>query len=145
MTAREVYHAAPAMSSPAHRLTTEVLASEEALRAVIGEPTPLVCSKIADRLDPLTRRFVEMAPFLLLATSDEHGACDVSPRGDPAGFVRILDDRTLLVPERPGNRIATDPRAPQRTVSGTSSRVVSMRRFDCTTWRSAWKKSSGYS
>lgn len=91
---------------PAHKLTSELIESEEALRTLIGEPAPTVCAKITDQLTPLTRLFIERAPFLCLATSDEHGNCDVSPRGDPAGFVRILDERTLLIPERPGNRIA---------------------------------------
>jgi PPOX class probable FMN-dependent enzyme len=91
---------------PPHRLTAEVIDSEEALRALIGSPAPLTCAKIVDYLTPLTRLFIERAPFLCLATSDEHGQCDVSPRGDPAGFVRILDERTLLIPERPGNRLA---------------------------------------
>lgn len=90
----------------AHRLTHETIATEDALRAVIGEPTELVCSKIAPRLNALTRQLIERSPFLLLATSDSEGNIDVSPRGDPTGFVRILDDETLLVPERPGNRIA---------------------------------------
>ncbi len=89
-----------------HRLTSATIETEAALRDLIGEPTELVCSKISDRLNPLTRTFVERSSFVCLATSDETGSCDVSPRGDPAGFVRILDDRTLLVPERPGNRIA---------------------------------------
>jgi hypothetical protein len=83
-----------------------VIADEAALRALIGHPTALVASKVVDRLTPATRRFVEAAPLVVLATSDAQGGCDASPRGDPAGFVRILDDRTLLVPERPGNRIA---------------------------------------
>lgn len=91
---------------PTHRLTAEVIEDEAALRALIGEPAPAVCAKITDHITPLTRLFIERAPFLCLATSDEHGNCDVSPRGDPAGFVRILDDHTLLIPERPGNRIA---------------------------------------
>lgn len=91
---------------PAHRLTAEIIEDESALRALIGEPSPVVCGKIADHLTPLTRLFIERAPFLCISTSDEHGHCDVSPRGDPAGFVQILDERTLLVPERPGNRIA---------------------------------------
>jgi uncharacterized protein len=91
---------------PAHRLTEETIESEAALRALIGEPPSVVCTKIAARLNPLTRLFIERAPFLCLATSDANGCCDVSPRGDPAGFVRILDDATLLMPERPGNRIA---------------------------------------
>ncbi|MDQ3036144.1 MAG: pyridoxamine 5'-phosphate oxidase family protein [Myxococcota bacterium] len=91
---------------PAHRLTARTIDDEAALRAIIGEPTPLVASKVQDRLNRLTRRYIELSPLVCLATSDASGSCDVSPRGDPAGFVRILDDRTLLLPERPGNRIA---------------------------------------
>jgi uncharacterized protein len=82
------------------------IAGEEALRGVLGEPTALVRSKIADRLNDLTRKFVERAPFLCLATSAADGTCDVSPKGDPAGFVKVLDERTLLLPDRPGNRLA---------------------------------------
>lgn len=89
-----------------HRLTAETIDNEAALRAIIGEAAEVTVTKVADRLNPLTRRFVELSPFLCLATSDEHGNCDVTPRGDPVGFVRILDDRTLLIPERPGNRLA---------------------------------------
>ncbi len=89
-----------------HRLTSATIESEAALRELIGEPTALVAAKVTTRLNHLTRRFLELSPFLCLATSDEHGRCDVSPRGDPRGFVRILDDATVLVPERPGNRIA---------------------------------------
>jgi PPOX class probable FMN-dependent enzyme len=83
------------------------ITDEAALRALIGgEPQAVVVSKISDRLNDLTRQFVERAPFVCLATSAPDGSCDVSPRGDPAGFVRILDERTLLLPDRPGNRIA---------------------------------------
>lgn len=89
-----------------HRLTDQVVQSEAELRALIGTPAPLTCAKIADRLNPMTRLFIERAPFVCLATSDASGGCDLSPRGDPAGFVRILDERTLLIPERPGNRLA---------------------------------------
>jgi PPOX class probable FMN-dependent enzyme len=87
-------------------LTTETIDTEAALRALIGEPQPVVCAKISARLNPLTRLFIERSPLVCLATSDRDGGCDVSPRGDPAGFVRILDDATLLIPERPGNRLA---------------------------------------
>ena len=90
----------------AHRLTEAVIHDVTELRALIGEPAELVCKKIASRLNPLTRQFIEKAPLVCLATSDADGNCDVSPRGDPAGFVRILDDSTLLLPERPGNRLA---------------------------------------
>lgn len=89
-----------------HRLTARTIDSEAALRAILGEPTAIVCSKIATRLNALTRKFIELSPFVCLATADASGSCDVSPRGDPAGFVRVLDDETLLVPERPGNRLA---------------------------------------
>ena len=89
-----------------HRLTPHIIESESQLRALIGEPAELTCAKISDRLNPMTRVFIERSPFVCLATSDRAGHCDLSPRGDPAGFVRIIDDRTLLVPERPGNRLA---------------------------------------
>jgi len=89
-----------------HRLTNETIETEEALAALLGEPTALVRAKLSDRLNALTRQWIERAPFVLLATADDEGRCDVSPRGDPAGFVRVLDDRTLLLPERPGNRLA---------------------------------------
>jgi PPOX class probable FMN-dependent enzyme len=79
---------------------------EAALREVIGVPADLVVAKIADRLNDLTRQFVERSPFVCVATARHDGGLDVSPRGDPAGFVRILDERTLLMPDRPGNRIA---------------------------------------
>ena len=93
-------------SSPRHPHTAEVIRSEAQLRALIGEPAPLTCAKISDRLNAMTRLFIERSPFVCVATSDPAGHCDLSPRGDPAGFVRILDDRTLLMPERPGNRLA---------------------------------------
>ena len=76
------------------------------LRELLGEPAELVKRKIADRLNPLTRQFVERSPFVVVATGRPDGGLDVSPRGDPAGFVRILDERRLLLPERPGNRLA---------------------------------------
>jgi PPOX class probable FMN-dependent enzyme len=85
----------------------EQIVDEASLEAFLGEPpTEAVRAKIADRLTATTRTFVERSPFLCLATSAPDGTCDVSPRGDPSGFVRILDDRTLLLPERPGNRLA---------------------------------------
>ena len=89
-----------------HRLTAEVVETEDELRALIGEPTALVRAKLSDRLNPLTRQFIERSPFVCLSTFSLDGSCDVSPRGDPAGFVRILDLGTLLIPERPGNRLA---------------------------------------
>ena len=80
--------------------------TEAELVDLLGPPAEAVTAKISNRLNALTRPLIERAPFLCLATSDADGNCDVSPRGDPAGFVRIIDDRTLLIPERPGNKIA---------------------------------------
>jgi len=91
---------------PAERWTRELIATEDELNALLGAPSPIVRGKVSARLNTLTRSWIERAPFVCLATSDEHGNCDVSPRGDPAGFVRILDDQTLLMPERPGNKLA---------------------------------------
>lgn len=79
---------------------------EDALRAVIGPPKEQSLLKLADRLNALTGQFIDRAPFVCVATASSEGGLDVSPRGDPPGFVRVLDDRTLLLPERPGNRIA---------------------------------------
>jgi PPOX class probable FMN-dependent enzyme len=88
-------------AAPEHRIDTE-----DELRALIGLAPATVCAKVTNRLNPLTRQYIERSPFLCIATADADGNCDLSPRGDPAGFVRILDDHTLLLPERPGNRIA---------------------------------------
>jgi uncharacterized protein len=93
-------------STAGHPLTSEIIQTEAQLRALIGEPAELTCAKVSDRLNAMTRLYIERCPFVCIATSDAAGTCDLSPRGDPAGFVRILDDRTLLIPERPGNRLA---------------------------------------
>jgi PPOX class probable FMN-dependent enzyme len=79
---------------------------EASLRALIGEPAEIIRKKVTDRLNRHSRQLIERSPFLCLATSDADGCCDVSPRGDAPGFVRIVDERTLLIPERPGNKLA---------------------------------------
>ena len=90
---------------PAHS-TVNRITDDAQLRALIGgDPPELVVAKIDDRITALTRRFIDASPFLCVATSGPDGL-DVSPRGDPAGFVQVLDERTLLLPERPGNRLA---------------------------------------
>jgi hypothetical protein len=85
---------------------TRTITDEAQLREILGNPTETVVAKIADHLNDLTRQFIERSPFVCVATASPDGGLDVSPRGDPAGFVRILDERTLLMPDRPGNRIA---------------------------------------
>ena len=98
--------AAACQNARMHRLTPHVIETEAQLRALIGTPAELTCAKISARLNPMTRQFIERSPLVCLATSHADRSCDLSPRGDPAGFVRILDDSTLLMPERPGNRLA---------------------------------------
>jgi uncharacterized protein len=82
------------------------ISTETHLREILGSPSDLIVAKVADRLNDLTRQFVERSPFVCVATCRPDGGLDISPRGDPAGFARILDDRSLLIPERPGNRLA---------------------------------------
>jgi len=82
------------------------ISSETALRAVIGKAHPITLDKELDHLDSHARHFIELSPFLCIGTTNSEGRADVSPRGDPPGFVSVLDDRTLLIPERPGNRRA---------------------------------------
>jgi uncharacterized protein len=79
------------------------IADEAALRALFPPTHDLAIAKVLDRLDRHAREFVLRAPFLCIATQAANGMADVSPRGDPAGFVHVLDDRTLLIPDRPGN------------------------------------------
>ena len=74
-----------------------------ALRAHMGPVSPTAERKVMHQLDPHARHFIALSPFLVLATSDTNGQQDASPRGDPAGFVQILDDTTLFLPDRPGN------------------------------------------
>jgi len=90
--------------------TLGAIRDEAELRSLLGDPSELVRAKIGYRLNELTRQFVDRSPFVLLATSAPDGSCDVSPRGDPPGFVRVLDEQTVLLPERPGNRLAASLR-----------------------------------
>ena len=83
---------------------SDVITSAEELRDIIGTPRPLAVSKQIAALDEHCRRFIAHSPFLLLATSNAAGTCDVSPRGDAPGFVLVHDDNTLVIPERPGNK-----------------------------------------
>ncbi|WP_409270064.1 pyridoxamine 5'-phosphate oxidase family protein [Neobacillus sp. SCS-31] len=83
-------------------LTTEEQFME--LRALAGKPSVRALNKVIDHLDDHCREFIAKSPFLTLATSGPGGRCDVSPRGDAPGFVLVLDDHHLFIPERPGNK-----------------------------------------
>ncbi|MFI7382256.1 MSMEG_1061 family FMN-dependent PPOX-type flavoprotein [Streptomyces sp. NPDC049813] len=80
------------------------LRSATQLREILGEPHPIVIDKVHSRLDDRDRELIGRSPFCLLATADARGACDVSPRGDGPGFAHVVDDATLALPDRPGNR-----------------------------------------
>ena len=84
----------------------DTVKNEQAFRAVMGEPSSRVIAKALTRLDEHCRAFISRCPFVLVASSDGQGHFDVSPKGDPPGFVEILDDETLVIPERLGNRRA---------------------------------------
>jgi PPOX class probable FMN-dependent enzyme len=83
---------------------TDTVTSEVALRDLLGEPSELSLKKQLSCLDHHCRAFIALSPFLLIGTADASGRQDVSPRGDAPGSVLALDDTTLLIPDRPGNR-----------------------------------------
>jgi hypothetical protein len=83
----------------------EVLASVDEITALYGEPVEAVISKIIDHLDAHCRDFIALSPFVLVATADESGNCDVSPKGGAPGFVSVLDEKRLAIPDAPGNRL----------------------------------------
>ncbi len=80
------------------------VSSLEELNAIYGDPVTLAKLKTLPNLDKHCKAFIAASPFLTLATSGASGMADVSPRGDAPGFVAILDDNTLVVPDRPGNK-----------------------------------------
>ncbi|MCC6627194.1 MAG: pyridoxamine 5'-phosphate oxidase family protein [Chloroflexi bacterium] len=84
----------------------DTIDSEDGIRALLGTPSELVIKKQLPALDAHCRAFIALAPFVAVATTDANGGADVSPRGDAPGFVRVLDERRLVIPERPGNRRA---------------------------------------
>lgn len=81
-----------------------VISTHEELRSIFGNPSEMVKRKVITSIDSHCRDFIAQSPFLVLATAGNVGTCDVSPRGDAPGFVSIIDDKHLLIPERPGNR-----------------------------------------
>ena len=82
---------------------TEVLTSEAQLREILPDQYPSQTGKVIDHIDEHIRVWIEHSPFLTMATVSSSGQVDVSPKGDPAGFVKVLDEKTLAVPDRPGN------------------------------------------
>ena len=85
---------------------TDVLTSEAQLREILPEQYPSQTGKVIDHVDDLIRVWIEHSPFLTMATVSATGRVDVSPKGDPGGFTVVLDDETIAIPERLGNRRA---------------------------------------
>jgi PPOX class probable FMN-dependent enzyme len=83
-------------------METDVRTPDE-IREVIPAPKGLVVEKELDHIDAHTRAFIALSPLVIVASADADGRCDASPRGDPPGFVRVLDEKRLLIPDRSGN------------------------------------------
>src|SRR5262245_48810495 len=82
----------------------EIVTSEEEIRDVVGHPPQRSAAKAVHSIDDHSRRFIAHAPFVFIASAGMDGSIDVSPKGDPAGFVRVIDHKTLAIPDRLGNR-----------------------------------------
>jgi hypothetical protein len=94
---------------------TDVVGSADELASLYGPPVEAVTNKIIDRIDPHCRDFIAHAPFVLVATADEDGNCDVSPKGGAPGFVQVLDEQRLAIPDAPGNKLVYSLRNVVRT------------------------------
>lgn len=84
----------------------DVVTTEEQFRAVMGYPAPRTVKKELTHLDEFCRVFIGRSPFVVISSCGADGRMDVSPRGDPPGFVQVLDEHTVAIPDRPGNRRA---------------------------------------
>ena len=80
-----------------------MIKDEDELRANYGEVSHLASAKSRPALDKYSRQFIGLSPFLVISTADTQGRADLSPRGDPPGYVHVIDDNTILIPDRPGN------------------------------------------
>jgi PPOX class probable FMN-dependent enzyme len=74
------------------------------LRDIVGHPSEYVANKVGNKLAPIHQDWLAQSPLGFVATTDSAGQVDVSPKGDPPGFVHIIDDTTIAIPERPGNK-----------------------------------------
>ena len=94
----------------------EIITSHDQLRSIMKQPSAYVAEKDLGRINDVARAFIAMSPFVVVATKGGDGLFDLSPKGDPAGFVEVYDDKTLLLPDRLGNfrldtfeNLLTDP------------------------------------
>lgn len=82
----------------------EVITDRSRLREIIGEPSHRILGKVIDHIDDICAKYIAASPYILVSTRGEDGRLDQSPKGDPAGFVHIHDSKTLIIPDRPGNK-----------------------------------------
>ena len=82
----------------------EIVSSVDELRETLGEPLPAAVIKVIDHLDDVCRSYIDKSTFIVIASSSSGGEPDISPKGDPQGFVKVIDDKHLAIPDRPGNR-----------------------------------------
>ena len=82
----------------------QVIATEDDLREILGTPSKRAADKVIDHIDEHCAALIGSSPFLVIASADADGNMDVSPKGEPAGFVKVLDEHTLVIPDRKGNR-----------------------------------------
>jgi PPOX class probable FMN-dependent enzyme len=95
----------PKQLSDPHAVTTDA-----ELEAAIGAPDERVKLKLRAEIDETARAFIERSPFIVVATCDADGRLDASPKGDPPGFVHVIDSTTVAIPERKGNSLGFGPR-----------------------------------
>jgi len=88
---------------PQHQFE-QTITSEEELREILGTPTQRAAEKVIDHIDEHCAALIAHSPFMVISSADADGNMDVSPKGDPAGFVRVLDEKTLVIPDRKGNK-----------------------------------------
>jgi PPOX class probable FMN-dependent enzyme len=81
----------------------EVIETRERLRELSKQPSQRARDKVIDHIDDICRRFIAASPFVMVASRGADGRLDLSPKGDPAGFTAVLDEKTLAIPDRPGN------------------------------------------
>jgi uncharacterized protein len=82
----------------------EVITSRQRLRDLSRQPSQRASNKVIDHVDDICRRFIAASPFVIVASRGADGCMELSPKGDPPGFVAVLDHKTLAIPDRPGNR-----------------------------------------
>lgn len=92
------------MSASTDPRLDHTVGSEDALREIIPAPSGFVLEKELDHLDRFAQAFIALSPMVILATSGADGRADSTPRGDPPGFVQVLDEKHLVIPDRPGNK-----------------------------------------